>query len=67
MSPDTIKYFEGLLAVYTDNIRISDIKSNIILFFLSISIPTVIAFRVQLPVYMPLLFLLLFPLFAIIL
>ncbi len=55
MSPGTIKYFEGLLAVYTDNIRISDIKSNIILFFLSISIPTVVAFRAQLPVYMPLL------------
>ena len=50
MSPDTIKYFEGLLTVYTDNIRISDIKSNIILFFLAISIPTVAAFRTQAPV-----------------
>ncbi len=67
MSPDTIKYFEGLLSVYTDNIRISDIKSNIILFFLSISIPTVVAFRAQLPVYVPLLLLLLLPLFSIIL
>ena len=67
MSPDTIKYFEGLLAVYTDNIRISDIKSNIILFFLSISVPTVVAFRAQLPVYVPLLLLLLLPLFSIIL
>jgi hypothetical protein len=67
MSPDTIKYFEGLLSVYTDNIRISDIKSNIILFFLAISIPTVAAFRAQLPFYMPLLLLLLFPLFSIIL
>ena len=53
MSPDTIKYFEGLFTVYTDNIRISDIKSNIILFFLAISIPTVAAFRTQLPFYMP--------------
>ena len=35
MSPDTVKYFEGLLTVYTDNIKISDIKSNIILFFLA--------------------------------
>jgi hypothetical protein len=51
MPPDTVKYFEGLLSVYTDNIRISDIKSNIILFFLAISIPTVAAFRTQLPTY----------------
>jgi hypothetical protein len=67
MSPDTVKYFEGLLAVYTDNIRISDIKSNIILFFLAISIPTVAAFRTQLPFYMPIFLLLLLPLFSIIL
>jgi hypothetical protein len=67
MSPDTVKYFESLLAVYTDNIIISDIKSNIILFFLAISIPTVAAFRAQLPFYMPLLLLLLLPLFSIIL
>ena len=67
MSPETIKYFEGLLSIYTDNIRISDIKSNIILFFLTVSIPTVVAFRAQLPVYVPLLLLLLLPLFAIIL
>ena len=67
MSPDTIKYFEGLLTIYTDNIRISDIKSNIILFFLAISIPTVAAFRAQLPSYMPLLLLMLLPLFSIIL
>jgi len=67
MSPDTIKYFEGLLAVYTDNIRISDIKSNIILFFLAISVPTVAAFRTQLPVFLPLFLLLLLPLFSIIL
>ena len=58
MSPDTIKYFEGLLSIYTDNIRISDIKSNIILFFLTVSIPTVVACRAQLPVYVPLLLLL---------
>ena len=67
MSPDTIKYFEGLLTVYTENIRISDIKSNIILFFLAISIPTVAAFRTQLPFYMPIFLLLLLPLFSIIL
>lgn len=66
MSPDTVKYFEGLITVYTDNIRISDIKSNIILFLLAISIPTVVAFRLQLPAYMPLFLLLLFPLFSII-
>jgi hypothetical protein len=33
MSPDAVRYFEGLLSIYTDNIRISDIKSNIILSF----------------------------------
>ena len=66
MSPDTVKYFEGLLTVYTDNIRISDIKSNIILFFLAISIPTVAAFRAQLPTYVPFFLLLLLPLFSII-
>lgn len=67
MSPDTIKYFESLLTIYTDNIRISDIKSNIILFFLAISIPTVAAFRAQLPTFMPLFLLMLLPLFSIIL
>ena len=67
LSAETIKYYEGLLAIYTDNIRISDIKSNIILFFLAISIPTVAAFRAQLPYYMPLFLLLLLPLFSIIL
>jgi hypothetical protein len=66
MSPETIKYFEGLLTTYTDNIRISDIKSNIILFILAFSIPTVAAFRTQLPFYMPLYLLLLLPLFSII-
>ena len=66
MSPDTVKYFEGLLTVYTDNIKISDIKSNIILFFLAISIPTVAAFRAQLPTYVPFFLLLLLPLFSII-
>jgi hypothetical protein len=67
LSPETIKYFDTLLAIYTDNIRISDVKSNIILFFLAISIPTIVAFRAQLPLYVPLFLLLLLPLFSIIL
>lgn len=67
LSPETVKYFETLLAIYTDNIRISDVKSNIILFFLSISIPTIVAFRAQLPAFVPLFLLLLLPLFSIIL
>ena len=67
MSPDTNKYFESLLTIYTDNIRISDVKSNIILFFLAISIPTLVAFRAQLPLYLPLYLLLLLPMFSIIL
>src|SRR5271154_6641533 len=67
MSPDTKKYFESLLTIYTDNIRISDVKSNIILFFLAISIPTLVAFRAQLPLYTPLYMMLLLPMFSIIL
>jgi hypothetical protein len=67
MSPDTKKYFESLLTIYTDNIRISDVKSNIILFFLAISIPTLVAFRTQLPLYTPLYMMLLLPMFSIIL
>jgi len=67
MSPDTIKYYEGLLTTYTENIRTADFKSNIILFFLAISIPTVAAFREQFPFHLPFFLLLLLPLSAIVL
>jgi hypothetical protein len=67
MSPDLSKYFEDLISVYTDNIRASDFKSNVLIFFLSISISTVAAFRPELPRYIPMLLLLLLPVCSIIL
>jgi hypothetical protein len=67
MCPDLVKYFEDLLSVYTDNIRASDFKSNVLIFFLSISISTVAAFRPELPHYIPMLLLLLLPVCSIIL
>ena len=55
------KYFEQLIATYTDNMRASDVKSNILIFFLAISISTVTAFRAELPPYIPILLLLVPP------
>jgi hypothetical protein len=67
MTEAKIKYFEQLIATYTDNIRASDFKSNILIFFLSISISAVTSFRGELPRLLPILILLIFPLSAIIL
>ncbi len=67
MSPDQKEYFERLITVYTDNIRTSDAKSNILIFFLSISVSTLTVFRGDLPRYIPVLALIVFPLCAIIL
>jgi hypothetical protein len=61
------KYFEQLIATYTDNMRASDFKSNILIFFLSISISTVTAFCADLPTHIPILLLLAPPLCSIIL
>jgi hypothetical protein len=67
MSADPGRYFESLISVYTDNIRASDFKSNILIFFLSLSISTVTAFRGEFPHYVPILLLLLLPMCSIIL
>src|SRR5271166_5137176 len=67
MTPETIKYFESLTAIYTDNIRSSDYRACTVLFLLAISISTIVAFRDELPASVPIFVLLIFPLFAIIL
>jgi hypothetical protein len=66
MTDAKIKYFEQLIATYTDNIRASDFKSNILIFFLSISISAVTSFRAELPRFLPILLLLTLPLCSII-
>ena len=66
LSPETRKYYDGLISTYTENLRISDYKSSTILFLLAISISTVAALRNELPDFIPLSLLLLLPLLAII-
>ena len=66
LSPETKKYYEGLISAYTDNLRTSDYKSSTIMFLLAISIPAVVALRDDLPKFIPLSLLLLLPLAAII-
>ena len=53
MLPETVNYYEGLIGVYTDNIRNPDIKSNIILIIILFSISTVTTFRTQFPPFVP--------------
>lgn len=67
MPPETVRYYEGLIGTYTDNIRNADTKSNIIIIVILFSISTVTAFRTQFPSFMPIYLLLLLPLCAIIL
>lgn len=67
MKPETIKYFDSLADVYTDNIRSSDYRACTVLFLLAISISTLVAFRDELPASVPIFVLLILPLFAIIL
>ena len=66
MPPETVRYYEGLIGTYTDNIRNADTKSNIIIIVVLFSISTVTAFRNQFPSFMPIYLLLLLPLCAII-
>jgi hypothetical protein len=47
-------YYQGLSASYTDAIRASDFKANIVLFFLSIVLGPVIGARDKLPGFLPL-------------
>ena len=67
MSPDTSKYFDNLTAIYTDNIRSTDYRACTVLFLLTVSVPTIVAFREELPNSVPLYILLLIPLCGIIL
>ena len=60
MTPEAIKYFENLTAVYTDNIRSVDYRALSVLFFLSVSIPSIVAFRDELPFSLPIFILLFF-------
>jgi hypothetical protein len=66
MPPETVRYYEGLIGTYTDNIRNADTKSNIIIIVILFSISTVAGFRAQFPPYVPIYLLLLLPLCAII-
>ena len=47
-------YFSGLSAAYTDAIRATDFKANIVMFFLSIVMGPVIGARDKYPSYLPL-------------
>jgi hypothetical protein len=54
MSKDPADYFRGLAAGYTDNIRASDFKANIVMFFLSIVMGPVIFTRDKFPHFLSL-------------
>jgi hypothetical protein len=54
MAQEPADYYRGLSAAYTDAIRASDFKANIVIFFLSIVIGPVIGARDKLPAFLPL-------------
>jgi hypothetical protein len=54
MTKDPADYFRGLAAAYTDNIRASDFKANIVMFFLSIVMGPVIFTRDKFPPFLTL-------------
>ena len=54
MAQEHADYYRGLSAAYTDAIRASDFKANIVIFFLSIVSGSVIGARDKLPGFMPL-------------
>jgi hypothetical protein len=54
MAQEYAAYYQGLSASYTDAIRASDFKANIVIFFLSIVIGPVIGARDRLPEFLPL-------------
>jgi hypothetical protein len=67
LSPDTVTYFERLIATYTENIRASDFRSNILIVFIAISVGPLLAFRGEFPRYIPMQLLVVIPLCSIIL
>jgi hypothetical protein len=54
MAQEQADYYQGLSAAYTDAIRASDFKANIVIFFLSIVSGSVIGARDKLPAFLPL-------------
>jgi hypothetical protein len=54
MAQEPADFYRGLSATYTDAIRGSDFKANIVIFFLSIVIGPVIGARDKLPAFLPL-------------
>lgn len=54
MAQQPAEYYGGLSAAYTDAIRASDFKANIVIFFLSIAMGPVIGARDKLPSFLPL-------------
>ena len=67
MSPEVVTYYDNLISLYEDNLRISDAKTFTILFLLAFTMPAIIPFRPELPLYVPLTLLLFLPLSAILL
>jgi hypothetical protein len=53
MAQEPADYYRGLTALYNEAIRASDIKANIVLFFLSIVMGTIVGVRDQLPHFLP--------------
>jgi hypothetical protein len=52
MTDNVADYFKGLAAQYTDNIRASDFKANIVLFFLSLTMGPIIFNRDKFPPFL---------------
>lgn len=52
MSDTSAEHFKGLAAAYTDAIRASDLKANIVMFFLSLSMGPIIFNRDKFPPFL---------------
>jgi hypothetical protein len=66
MSPEQRQYFERLIDTYTENIRASDIKTNIVGIMIIFSISVVSLFRPDLPSWLPFYLLLLAPMLSLV-
>jgi hypothetical protein len=65
MSQDKCRFFERLTDTYTENIRASDVKSNIIGIMIIFSMSVLSIFRSDLPAWLPLYMILVLPMCAI--
>ena len=61
MSPEKCRHFERLIDTYTDNIRASDVKSNIIGIMIIFSVSVLAIFRLEFPSWLPFYIILLLP------